>query len=280
MIVRYFKLDIKWKLLRFKNQWYYVFSGEINSFKKFKGNSNSIDLIGSISGAENQYKYYPPHVDILVDECGTNANLYSGYLVDYDLNHDNLNELDKIYLLRAHRYKKKKEGIDYGNLEVRGSRVKTPIEGDIFILKATNILNLNIDFIKANLKSEEKKISENRKANKYVYRIGSGLNFVIIILVCFLDVSVLEKLIPVFSDYLEQLNFLSRFFLALLFTQFIALFMPYKEMSGKAGNDNESKENLVQYQYSWINFKSKLKWLLIFGGAYYLFYYWISPIKF
>lgn len=78
-LVRLFKFDLRYKFLRFRNHWFYVFSGEINSLRKFRLAKKKL---GDIESLTNFFSYYPPHVDILVNNHSGQA-LYSGYVIDY-----------------------------------------------------------------------------------------------------------------------------------------------------------------------------------------------------
>src|SRR5690606_14017957 len=68
-IIRYFKFDRKYRILRFGNSWYYFFSGEVLDFPDIEGSSKEIDYV---------------FVDALV-KAGSKEILYIGILSDYDL---------------------------------------------------------------------------------------------------------------------------------------------------------------------------------------------------
>ncbi|MCW8896943.1 MAG: hypothetical protein OQJ96_01375 [Flavobacteriales bacterium] len=220
-LIRILKFDIRYKILRFKNQWYYVFSGEIRSFEKF---INANNILGEIDGEENKYKYYPPYVDILVESNSDVPDLYSGYVVDYDLDYENIHELDKVYLLGAHRYRDKRDGDELKGIEIKGNRAKIPIKGDIFILKANRILNLNITFIP----SPEIVVPRKKSLMAKIYSVGLGLNLTIFIYFIFVKLPYIEAVFPFLTKYVEDFNFFSRCYVALLVTQFVSLFIPSK----------------------------------------------------
>jgi len=144
--------DKKYKLFRFKNQWYYIFSGEVLNLKKFEEAHN----ISFKSNKSSDQDIFITYADILVSvsEQNDRKELYTGYVVDYDLKSDDISQLDKIYLIDTHRYKKKEKILDESGLEVKdkNQEVETPtksrnrlrVPGDIFVLNAKNIVNLNL----------------------------------------------------------------------------------------------------------------------------------------
>jgi len=68
-LIRYFKWDRKYRILRFGNSWYYYFSGEAIEFPDIGGNAKEIDCV---------------FVDTLVKSQGKEI-LYIGVLSDYEL---------------------------------------------------------------------------------------------------------------------------------------------------------------------------------------------------
>lgn len=242
-LVRKLKLDVKFKVLRFKNQWYYIFSGEIRFFKKFV---NAHNWLTEINGKANKYKFYPPYVDILLDNNGK-SELYSGYVVDYDLDYENINDLDQIYLMGPNRWRLIKSGYEKAELKnkgflIRGEKVKVPIPGDVFVLDAKKILNMNLTYIPYEYK-QEKEVGLQR-----LYQIGIGIGiltgiffFVILIYKAF---SVNDDLFLRLLNLSESLSFWSTSLLVLSITQLISLAMPsIVELSRVVDN---TKENLPQ----------------------------------
>lgn len=130
--------DKKTKLLRFKNIWYYVFSGEILKFKKFL--KASIDVkIDAMTKDQNTIVTY---ADVLCEENGT-TKLYTGYLVDYDLDSNDMHQLDKIYLLDAHRYEK----CDSKQFKFQSNYSLRDIKGHLFVVDYQRVINLNLTYV-------------------------------------------------------------------------------------------------------------------------------------
>lgn len=126
-LVILFGLDIRWKLFRFSNNWYYLFHGKILKFRK-----TSTNEILQKSNKKVKHTY----LDVLVAERGDDTTLYSGLFANYDVSFDDINKLEKLHLYRASRYKKE------DNLTVN-----KPIPGDVFTLIATSILNINVTYL-------------------------------------------------------------------------------------------------------------------------------------
>lgn len=106
--IRWRKWDKKFKLFRFQNQWYYIFSGEILNMKKFE----EAHRVSFNRNGKFNHDVSTTYADILVSMDEDRRELYTGYVVDYDLNSEDISKLDKIYLLDTYRYKKKTQTED------------------------------------------------------------------------------------------------------------------------------------------------------------------------
>ncbi|WP_341900008.1 hypothetical protein [Fluviicola taffensis] len=294
-LIRLMRWDIHFKIFRFQNQWYYVFSGEIKRFKKFKHLKR---ILGEVDGevVKTNQTHFPPYGDILVEDGGQ-QNLYTGFIVDYDLDYEDVNNLDRIYLIGASRYRLKRDGEDLTNLDVRGSRVKVPIKGDVFILEAKNILNMNLTFIPT--KQLEKVKSEVwQRINKVIYFAGLFIYFLAIIYFSFINSSLLNSIFPNVTWLLVGYGFFARMLIALTIVQIISLIIPSQIDIIKGGEkENISKENqsnyaelivefeddaielkqteeqkIRRYDYSWKDFGLKIIYLLIFIGLMLIFF--------
>ena len=150
LIVRGFKLDCKQKFLRFKNQWYYIFSGEVFRFPKFKNNFVSEDI------RINLKNHIITYVDILISPPSGKNQFYSGYLIDYELDPKDITKLDKLYLLKPVRYKKNdvnnntsnsEENLENSEPSITNTIATKRIPGDIFVLSGQYISNINTKYI-------------------------------------------------------------------------------------------------------------------------------------
>ena len=137
-IIRKLNWDKRYKVLRFKNYWYYLFSGEIGKFPKF--NRALIDI--QINDIDKDTDVSMAYADILTDECGK-TKMYTGYVLDYELDQENSNQLDKIYLLDAHKY----NYVQNKKFRFQKDFIKRSIPGHLFIIDYKKVLNINITYI-------------------------------------------------------------------------------------------------------------------------------------
>ena len=251
-LIRFFKLDIHFKILRFQNQWYYIFSGEIRDFRKFK-HLKRIMGESSEGNNEKEQKSLPPYADILVENGGEQV-LYTGFIVDYDLNYENLNELDKIYLKGASRYRDFRSGDIESGLEVRGSKTKVSIKGDVFILKADKVLNINLTFIPINKVESEPSVLWSR-IKRVIYFLGLYFNLSVLIYFVFINTPWLSKVFPSLNGFVGNANFFSRLLLAFTIIQILTILMPFElvesikyEEQGDFSEETNSDPDLIDLE--------------------------------
>lgn len=182
-------LDTKVKFLRFNNNWHYLFTGKILKFKKID-HDNNISL---------KVKY--TYLDILVQDKGDDTSLYSGLFADYDLSCDNLNKLEKIYLYKATRYKKKEDGFE----------VKS-IPGNIFTIMADRIVNINCTYVCHN---EDESKEQTFKYISQLYNIAQ------LLFALFFVVTVISL---IFSFNLFQATWYSNFLAQSVWVKLLVLF--------------------------------------------------------
>ncbi|MCX2680944.1 hypothetical protein OOZ15_13405 [Galbibacter sp. EGI 63066] len=127
-IVRYFKLDRKFSLLRYDNNWYYLFTGEVLDIKKYSKDK-------TISSDDVNQRV----VDILA-KTDEGEIIYRGNLVDFQLHKDNTVE----YLVLSYPEKK------------IGSKTKV-INSSYFVVPYNGILNLNLRYLSTTEEKEEDK---------------------------------------------------------------------------------------------------------------------------
>ncbi|MBS1769309.1 MAG: hypothetical protein JSS77_06575 [Acidobacteria bacterium] len=123
-LVRWTGLDTRFKLFRYKNKWFYLFTGVHRSFRKYRpyfAGSNRILFLKA---------------DVLVEVAG-GTKLYSGILVDYELAARDYPELSKVVLKDAQRYTKDSTG---------KLAVKT-IPGNLLVVDCSRMLNINLSHV-------------------------------------------------------------------------------------------------------------------------------------
>lgn len=164
-IIQKFDLDKRMKIFRFKNYWYYVFSGEILKFKKFIRASANVKLatLGKNRTAIITY------ADALCDVNGQ-SKLYRGYVVDYELDSDNMHHLDKIYLLDAVRYETNAHS-RRGLIEETVNQ-KIDIQGDLFVIDYKNVINLNLTYVPSIDKLKDIRKAKDKKSRRLIVLIS------------------------------------------------------------------------------------------------------------
>lgn len=129
-VIRGLRLDRKFVLLRYENEWHYLFTGEILDFPGQAGRPEDVDFV---------------YIDALVD-CHEGSMLYSGILAEHFLGKDG--SLDKIYLSDTRRRSLKengKEGTEYYSMP-----------GDLFVIPYNKIINMHITYYALELEDKLK----------------------------------------------------------------------------------------------------------------------------
>lgn len=132
-LIRKFKLDVKTEVLRFKNEWHYVLTGEILSFKDGAAESREIDGV---------------FLSAVVDQ-GKDSYLYRGIVDDWSFNKDG--ELDLIRLRLAHRRPLQDDLKALGSRTVPGTH-RPPdlryysLHGDVFLLRYAHAKTIVLDY--------------------------------------------------------------------------------------------------------------------------------------
>jgi len=118
--VRRQRIDRKYRIFRFQNEWHYLFSAEILDFPDFAGKTEDVDMI---------------YIDALVD-CDEGSILYSGVLAEYILSKDG--GLDRIFLSDTRRRYLKNDSTE-------GSKYYE-MPGDLFVIPYGKIINLHLTY--------------------------------------------------------------------------------------------------------------------------------------
>jgi hypothetical protein len=122
-LVRITRLDTRFKLLKFKNYWFYLFNNEHTKFKKMRYLK------------EPNSKHLFTIADVLIDS-NNKTNLYSGIIVDYELLEGDSQVLSKLMLRDAERYSEKD-----------GIRVPVKIPGNLLVVDCHSMKNINLTFV-------------------------------------------------------------------------------------------------------------------------------------
>ncbi|RFM28006.1 hypothetical protein [Deminuibacter soli] len=132
--VRRLKLDRKFSLFRFQNEWHYVFSGEMLDFPDIPGTAENVD-----------FKY----VDVLM-RSDEGTVIYMGVLSHYTLNKEG--GIDRIYLSDvSRRYLREDEAPATGKPDNR----YYDLPGEFFIIPYNLVLNMHITYYSLDLTPEK-----------------------------------------------------------------------------------------------------------------------------
>ncbi len=136
-IVRKAKLDRRFKLFRFQNEWHYIFSGEILDFPRVPGDASNISI---------------RYIDALV-KSDQGTIIYTGILADYVLSKDG--GIDRIYLTNVKRryLRDDKANQPQENNDLDERYYYLP--GQFFIIPYTQIINLHITYYKIEVTDDE-----------------------------------------------------------------------------------------------------------------------------
>lgn len=168
--IRISRLDTKFKLLRFKNYWFYIFSGEYNKFKKFR----------HLKPIKKKHLF--TKADVLIDSDGK-ALLYSGFVVDYELCNNDCTALSKIYLENAERY------------SIRdNTKTRIPIPGTIFIVDCSSMKNINLTYV-----YESQKKSLYKAKLPASLELGFGIIIIILIPLAIFKIDLIDM--KLYNDY-------------------------------------------------------------------------------
>lgn len=139
-LIIYFRLDLKWKFLRVRNDWYYLLSGDILRFA------------WEDSGIEDEEEIQV-YISTVVHHT-QNDYLYIGILNDFWL--DTSGNLDRIMLAPAWRRTLKNDR-KYDTQHEAGSidadERYYPIAGNNIIIRYSEMVTLNIEYLASKIKS-------------------------------------------------------------------------------------------------------------------------------
>jgi hypothetical protein len=230
-----FNFDTKLRILRFKNPWHYLFTGRILKLDKFRAKE--------LKNLKVKYTY----LDVLVMEGQDKNTLYSGLYVDYHLNNQDINKLEKLYLLKALRYT---------NNPVK--REAKSIPGKIFTILGSNILNINCTYIFEESSVLEHKLFKRKKVFLTIGNLFTSIFFSLITICIFFKIEIFE-----FSVYKNLL--ISAWYVQLLFVLLLNVFLGFVTPF-----DIDNKEEQINF----IGYKAVLN-KVILSVILFLLLWWI-----
>nr|WP_299168757.1 hypothetical protein [uncultured Allomuricauda sp.] len=137
-IVRDYFLDSRFKILRFRNYWHYIFTGEILNFPNIPG-----DPVDASSA----------YLD-LICTIGDQNYIYRGFLLDYQLSKEH--ELESLALFGV---KRRKLSNDFNSNDKNLSEGSDPyytIQGQFIVFKYDEIKHINITYYNLEVEADEK----------------------------------------------------------------------------------------------------------------------------
>lgn len=144
-LVRRFHLDLRFPLLQFRNEWFYLFSAEARATNSVSSNTNSTDK-STLPEIRETLDASPDFVLVsAVMQQDSKAYVYSGILQDYYFKPDG--GLKKIVLKGAHRrLLKDDKGSETDTDNLSSSMRFYPIDGDYLIVFMDDVQNLSVDY--------------------------------------------------------------------------------------------------------------------------------------
>jgi len=138
-VVRTFRLDHMFSLLRFRNEWYYLLSGEY---------VNLPEQGGSIGSRR-------PDMVLLstVIIQGGQAYIYRGYVVDYYF--DRTGVLDRVVLFNVKRRRLENDRAEGQEYSLAGDERFYAIMSDLFVIKYSEMQTINVEGISFEVEATE-----------------------------------------------------------------------------------------------------------------------------
>jgi hypothetical protein len=222
--IRITKIDTKFKLLRFKNYWFYLFNGQHTDFKKMKHLKK-----------RNKRQLFTK-ADILIDS-NNKTHLYSGIVVDYELQDKDCKALSKIMLQNAERYSLK-----------NGKREPVEIPGNLLVVDCTSMKNINLTYIY----EETKNILKSKTPN--TVEIIFGLIVLLLIPIFLFQSDSIDW--GIYQDYFK-LKWYEKFIAYFITIQSLSLLNPFIKTKGEYTYVNIK---IILFKLLWLGFLSFLLW--------------------
>lgn len=116
--IRFFKIDSKFEVFRFSNNWNYYFRGDNMDFGEFKGRKTG--------------KVLSTTIDIVMDNGAGDTKMFTGFITQYQISSET-GALEVLYLTDAHRYS-------------RSQQTFNPVDGDCLVVPYSKVIDMNIRY--------------------------------------------------------------------------------------------------------------------------------------
>lgn len=216
-IVLILGFDLSIRILRFNNDWQYIFDG-----RKLDMNKRIL--------ARRKYSKRIKYVflDILTNTGSEKPQLYRGLLKNYEISDTDTSKLQSISIIKAQRWVKS-EG-------VTGAIISQPkdIPGNLFTILGENILNVNCHYVE----DDNKEVANFWDVTKLIYiLLMAVVNISLVVMILF---KVGTQLLP-YGEIIEQRGFLFRLVISYLITSALNMLTPFEYIDSKL---TFSKQNL------------------------------------
>lgn len=207
-LVRWTGADTRFKILRFKNKWFYLFTGIHRRIRKYQPHFQE----------ENRFLF--AIADILV-EAGGSTKLYSGTVIDYELAADDCQELRQVVLKDAQRYSS--QALEDGKEVFAPKR----IPGNLLVVDCAKMVNINLTHIY--------ETDEQRHSRTQAFRRAWSVWVVVVtILIIPLPFFRIDAIDYAWYDSIMRMTWLGKICMWVVASQILQLANPYVQ-------DSESK---------------------------------------
>lgn len=212
-VVRFLKIDTKFRVFRFANHWHYYLMGDITSLKNH-------------TTSQKKGKWLSTQADIVIKEGKETPKMFSGHISDYFISTKS-GELESVILRNAERWCTKNKKFK-------------PVPGDALMIPYSNVMDMNltyatktVDFLK---RSKRKELFVN-----WVVGVGAATSFIFPL---FTEVSFFRKLLGI--GLLLTAVLLFSVFIDLI----LGIDRKTKSLEPQA-SDNNKKKSYPQPSFSW-----------------------------
>lgn len=232
--ILFFGVDTKWKFFRYGNNWHYLFYGKILKFKHhFSSDFN------------HKLKVKYTYLDILVSEKGDETTLYSGFFADYDICPNDISKLERVYLLKATRYKKIANGVITRN-----------IPGNLFTIMGERILNINCTYVCFSEDESKYKKFLTKKRILVPVQIITTVSFIAVTICVMFSLEIIDN---AYFNKVLGFAFYDKLVLLFLLNLLIGLLTPFKI------DATNHKINFI----GWKDYFTKIIFIILFSGVHF-----------
>ena len=166
--IRFFKIDSKFEVFRFSNNWNYYFRGENMDFGEFKDRKTG--------------KVLSTSVDVVMDNGEGGTKMFTGFITQYQISSET-GALEVLYLTDAHRYSKSKQRF-------------IAVDGDCLVVPYSKVIDMNIRY---NIRIVNDKFYK-KVISASVAVLSGAIMLIILLFPWYLDVSWWRKILGIITS--------------------------------------------------------------------------------